>query len=42
MALDKKFQRSETGLLTKPPVEYVFNKDGSVNWRKMVRKNYKE
>jgi hypothetical protein len=39
MAKDN-FSRTESGLLTKPPVEYVFNDDGSVNWRKMVRKEF--
>lgn len=26
--------------MAKPPIDYVFNEDESVNWRKMVRKNY--
>jgi len=41
MAIDqKKFERNENGLLSNPIVEYVFNEDGSVNWRKMVRREY--
>ena len=40
MSTDKKFQRNASGLLVSPPVDYVFNEDGSVNWRKMVGKHY--
>ena len=40
MSIDQKFQRNETGLLVNPPIDYVFNEDGSVDWRKMVRTNY--
>jgi len=36
----EKLSRNERGLLENPPVDYVFNEDGSVNWRKMVRKEY--
>ena len=40
MSTDKKFQRDASGLLVNPLVDYVFNEDGSVNWRKMVGKHY--
>jgi len=40
MSTDKKFQRNASGLLVSPPVDYAFNEDGSVNWRKMVGKHY--
>jgi hypothetical protein len=40
MSAVKNFKRNERGLLAKPPIDYVFNEDESVNWRKMVRKNY--
>jgi hypothetical protein len=41
MSIDQKtFQRNEAGLLVKPPIDYVFNEDGSVDWRKMVRTSY--
>jgi len=36
----EKLSRNERGLLENPPIDYVFNEDGSVNWRKMVRKEY--
>ena len=36
----EKLSRGTTGLLESPSVDYVFNEDGSVNWRKMVRKEY--
>ena len=36
----EKLSRGATGLLESPSVDYVFNEDGSVNWRKMVRKEY--
>lgn len=36
----EKFIRNSNGLLENPPVKYVFNEDGSVNWRKMVRKEF--
>jgi len=36
----EKLSRDDRGLLTNPPVGYVFNEDGSVDWRKMVRKEY--
>ena len=35
----EKLSRNTRGLLENPPIDYVFNEDGSVNWRKMVRKN---
>lgn len=34
------FTRNEHGLLNNPPIPYVFNEDGSVNWRKMIRPEY--
>lgn len=40
MSKDKKFQRDASGLLVSPPVDYAFNEDGSVNWRKMVGRHY--
>lgn len=33
----KNFNRNEFGLLETPPIPYVYNEDGSVNWRKMIR-----
>ena len=36
----EKLSRNTEGLLVDPPIDYVFNEDGSVNWRKMVRKEY--
>lgn len=36
----KLFSRNEYGLLVDPPVPYVFNEDGSVNWRKMIRPEF--
>lgn len=33
-------KRTPDGLLSSPPVEYEFNDDGSVNWRRMVRKEF--
>tara|TARA_R110002020_G_scaffold368110_4_gene579969 strand:+ start:1134 stop:1859 length:726 start_codon:yes stop_codon:yes gene_type:complete len=36
----EKLSRNTRGLLENPPIDYVFNKDGSVDWRKMVRKEY--
>tara|TARA_R110000751_G_scaffold260477_6_gene359846 strand:+ start:31 stop:738 length:708 start_codon:yes stop_codon:yes gene_type:complete len=40
MSTNQEFERDEKGLLANPPIDYVFNKDGSVDWRKMVRTNY--
>ena len=40
MTPSEKLKRDENGLLTTPPVAYVFNEDGSVNWRKMVKTDY--
>jgi len=37
---DEKLSRNSKGLLECPLIDYVFNQDGSVNWRKMVRKEY--
>ena len=36
----EKLSRNTRGLLENPPIDYVFNEDGSVDWRKMVRKEY--
>jgi len=36
----QKLSRNEEGLLANPPIDYVFNEDGSVNWRRMVRKEF--
>ena len=33
-------QRDESGLITQPKVDYVFNEDGTVNWRKMVKEEF--
>ena len=40
MTPNEKLKRNEDGLLSNPPVDYVFNEDGSVNWRKMVRTEF--
>ena len=34
------FKRDENGLLTKPITPYIFNEDGSIDWRSMVRKEF--
>jgi hypothetical protein len=36
----KLLNRNEFGLLEEPPVPYVFNDDGTVNWRKMIRAEF--
>ena len=36
----KTFKRNEYGLLEDPPIPYVYNEDGSVNWRKMIRSEF--
>lgn len=36
----KKFTRGEDGLINNGLTTYVFNEDGSVNWRKMVKQDY--
>lgn len=36
----KFFSRNEHGLLLEPAVPYIFNDDGTVNWRKMVRPEF--
>ena len=38
--MNEKFVRNEDGLLKNPSIEYVFDEDGSVDWRKMVRKEF--
>jgi hypothetical protein len=40
MSEAQKLSRDDKGLLVNPPIDYVFNEDGSVNWRKMVRKEF--
>ena len=35
-----KLKRDQHGLLETPPVPYVFNDDGSVNWRKMIKSEF--
>lgn len=36
----KKFSRNEDGLIVNDQVNYIFNEDGTVNWRKMVKQEY--
>ena len=36
----KTFKRNEYGLLEDPPIPYIYNEDGSVNWRKMIRPEF--
>ena len=36
----KLFTRNEYGLLHEPFTPYVFNEDGTVNWRKMIRPEF--
>jgi len=36
----KILKRNEFGLLENPPIPYVFNEDGYVNWRKMIRPEF--
>jgi len=36
----KSLKRNEFGLLEEPPIPYVFNDDGTVNWRKMIRPEF--
>ena len=36
----KLLTRNEFGLLEDPPIPYVFNEDGYVNWRKMIRPEF--
>jgi len=36
----KVLKRNEFGLLEEPPIPYVFNDDGYVNWRKMIRPEF--
>ncbi len=36
----KVLKRNEYGLLEDPPIPYVFNEDGYVNWRKMIRPEF--
>lgn len=33
-------KRDESGLIIEPKVDYVFNEDGTVNWRKMVKEEF--
>ena len=34
------FVRDESGLITQPKIDYVFNEDGTVDWRKMVKEEF--
>lgn len=36
----KLLKRNAFGLLEEPPIPYVFNDDGYVNWRKMIRPEF--
>lgn len=36
----KKFERNEFGLIRDCPVNYVFNDDGTINWRKMINSKF--
>jgi len=36
----KSFQRNTYGLLENDNIKYVFNEDGSINWRAMVKQQY--
>ncbi len=40
MTPNEKLKRDDNGLLTNPPIGYVFNEGGSVDWRKMVRTEF--
>tara|TARA_Y100000296_G_C5103290_1_gene221124 strand:+ start:128 stop:838 length:711 start_codon:yes stop_codon:yes gene_type:complete len=33
-------KRDASGLITQPKINYVFNEDGTVDWRKMVKEEY--
>lgn len=35
-----KFERNEFGLICDPSVTYVYNEDGTINWRKMVKDEF--
>lgn len=36
----KPFKRNEFGLIDDPSISYVFNEDGTVNWRKMIKPEF--
>src|ERR1017187_4253624 len=36
----KKFERNEYGLICDGSVSYVYNEDGTINWRKMIRPQF--
>ena len=36
----KKIVRDENGLITQPKVEYIFTEEGSIDWRKMIKKEH--
>jgi hypothetical protein len=36
----KTLKRNQFGLLEEPPIPYIFNEDGYVNWRKMIRPEF--
>ena len=33
-------KRDDSGLITQPKIDYVFNEDGTVDWRKMVKEEF--
>lgn len=33
-------KRDESGLIVQPKIDYVFNEDGTVDWRKMVKEEF--
>ena len=33
-------KRDESGLIVQPKVDYLFNEDGTVDWRKMVKQEF--
>ena len=35
-----KIERDQNGLITQPKVDYVFNEDGFVDWRRMVKQEF--
>jgi hypothetical protein len=39
-SLVKEIKRDKNGLITQPKIEYTFNEDGMIDWRKMVKVEY--
>ena len=33
-------KRDESGLIIQPKIDYVFNENGTVDWRKMVKEEF--